>query len=160
MRGSTKEKIEIIEELVADESYDIRPDGTIWRSLKSGKWVQTGKAITKGYRHLKYHGVDIRLHRAVYAKYVGKLDPALVVDHKDGNTLNNLPSNLQQITDVKNVQKGVHTKLNEEMVREIFNLKAEGWVQRRIAEKFGVQPSSISMILNNKQWKGFNDGKN
>jgi len=45
------------------------------------------------------------------------------------------------------------TKLNENIIKEIFCLFRNGYRQRQIAEKFNVDPSNISNILNRKRWR-------
>lgn len=45
------------------------------------------------------------------------------------------------------------TKLNPEKVREIRQLGAQGLHRREIADKYGVTPENISMILARKTWK-------
>jgi DNA invertase Pin-like site-specific DNA recombinase len=45
-----------------------------------------------------------------------------------------------------------NNKLSEEQIREIRKLAAEGMVQRRIAEKFGIGPMQVSRIVNGKRW--------
>src|SRR4029077_8081835 len=49
------------------------------------------------------------------------------------------------------------SKLSEDQVREIRKLAAEGMVQRRIAEKFGVGPMQVSRIVNGTRWKWVTD---
>lgn len=99
----------IISSIVSDESYEIREDGTVWRRVitKSGvKWRQTGKArsLKNGltYRHLKYKGANLLVHRIVYYKFFGTLATDLVVNHKDHNTLNNRPENLELVSQSHN----------------------------------------------------------
>lgn len=95
----------IITSLVNDSSYDIRRDGTIWRRVGE-KWRQTGyaKSLKNGfaYRHLKYRGANLLVHRIVYFKYYGALSTDLVVNHKDHNTLNNRPENLELVSQSQN----------------------------------------------------------
>lgn len=46
-----------------------------------------------------------------------------------------------------------NTKLNPEKVREIRRLGEQGLHPREIAERYGVTPENISMILKRKTWK-------
>ena len=41
-------------------------------------------------------------------------------------------------------------RLTDAQVQEIRDLRAQGWLQRDLADKFGVYPSHISNIVNNK----------
>jgi hypothetical protein len=43
-------------------------------------------------------------------------------------------------------------KLNEEKIRKIFRLRAEGWSQERLGEEFGVSRTNIGHILSRKVW--------
>jgi hypothetical protein len=91
----------LIEEFISDPTYSVREDGTIWR-LDRDVWKQTGKAKTKKrgkqYHHLKYQGSMLVVHRIIYRRFVGNLDKYLVVNHIDGNSFNNTPTNLELVT--------------------------------------------------------------
>jgi hypothetical protein len=102
----------LIEEIINDDRYQIRKDGRIFflKKTKDGEvWVETGKAKTskrgRQYFHLCYQGKCLKVHRIVYRVFNGNLDPALVVDHNDDNSLNNLPNNLILRTVQENTQK-------------------------------------------------------
>lgn len=41
-------------------------------------------------------------------------------------------------------------KLTDAQVREIRELKASGWIQKSLAEKFGVSQTQISLIVRGK----------
>jgi len=46
----------------------------------------------------------------------------------------------------------VRTKLTRKMVREMFKLRARGWSQRLLGEKFGVNRTAVSRALSGKRW--------
>ncbi len=46
-----------------------------------GCWVWTGSLDTQGYAQVKMHGRLTLVHRYVYAKAFGDLDPELTIDH-------------------------------------------------------------------------------
>ncbi len=96
----------LIIELLADSRYEVRPDGTVWR-ISGGNLRQTGKAKTnkkgKLYHHLMYRGRMLLVHRIVFRKFNGQLRTDLVVNHIDGNGLNNLPANLELVTQSTNI---------------------------------------------------------
>ena len=95
----------LIEELVNDPKYHVRFDGTVWRKW-GDDWRQTGTARTrKGnriYHHLKYKGKNLVVHRIVYRTFIGQLDASLVINHKNGDGLNNAPYNLEMATHQEN----------------------------------------------------------
>lgn len=104
----------LIDQLISDPSYQVRTDGSIYR-LNGNAWRKTGNAVStkngKRYRHLKYHGRMLLVHRIVYRKFHGELHSDLVVNHHDGDSLNNDSSNLEQITQRENCYHAhaVHT---------------------------------------------------
>jgi len=46
-----------------------------------------------------------------------------------------------------------NAKLNEDKVRFIFQLHAQGWTNTKIADEFGVHKKHIGRILSRKMWK-------
>lgn len=76
--------------------------GVAWaKDLKGGSWAKKGSpALTylnsSGYYNGKLGGRDIRAHRAVFALTHGYLPAA--VDHIDGDTKNNNPENLRDVS--------------------------------------------------------------
>lgn len=108
----------LIEELIGNPDYDIREDGTIWTLIqrtghrsKNNVWRQTAKhANGKGYLELAYKYKKLGVHRISFRKFIGPLQPDLVVNHKDCNKLNNSPSNLELIPQVENAHHFRKTK--------------------------------------------------
>lgn len=49
-------------------------------------------------------------------------------------------------------EKHWKAKLTAENVREMRRLRAEGWIQKDLATKFGVGPGTVCGILNGKYW--------
>lgn len=88
----------LIYELLSDDKYEVRRDGTI---LKNGKRV--GRKDKEGYVEIYYKTKRLKAHRIVYAKFKGKLNEELVVDHKDTNPSNVDVNNLQLVTQKKNI---------------------------------------------------------
>lgn len=96
----------LIDELLADPNFKVYADGTVWRRVH-GVWRRTGIAQTekngKRYHHLKYKNRNLLVHRIVFRRFKGPLDQSMVVNHDDGNSLNNVPSNLDLMTQELNV---------------------------------------------------------
>lgn len=46
----------------------------------------------------------------------------------------------------------MRTKLTPKMVREMFKLRARGWSQQLLGERFGVNRTSVSRALSGKRW--------
>jgi len=160
-----------IEEFVNNPLYKISSNGEIMtRVAPTGKvyvdenmWRPLSLHIDKGgYRRIKYNYKKLQLHRIVYRKFVGFLDPTLEVNHKDGDTANNFFENLELITPGKNQEHSYrvlgrkpsmsNAKINMEIANEIRTLKISGWTNKMLREKFGLSKSNVSEIVNNKIW--------
>lgn len=109
-----------------------------------------------------------RVHRLVMMAFnpVENMDE-LEVNHLDGNKKNNKLENLEWCTASENQKHAFKTglqkarkgessnfaKLTEEDVKQVFELRKQGLLQREIAEIVGCTSSNISAILRGKSWK-------
>lgn len=87
------------------------------------------------------------VHRFVYEHFKGGIPDGFVVDHIDGNKLNNAVNNLQVLSVSDNTLKGSTGKVSLEQREDIYFLYRAGFLQREIAECFGINPSRVSQIL-------------
>jgi hypothetical protein len=154
------------------EYYWIGHDGSVWTKItRTGKVSVTNTwrrcdQIKNGYRAVSYSLDEKRYvlaaHRIVYAKFVGDLEPDLVINHKDGNSLNNDPTNLELISQAKNNlhsfrvlnKKPVmgNKTLNWEVIRELRNDRKSGMTYRMLRQKYHISKGHISQIVLNKIW--------
>jgi len=169
----------IIENIINDPLYDIRPDGTIWscRPL-SGPFSTKGKPLIwrqidrwdgkEKYRIVTYKGDRkgnyLRVNRIIYRKFIGLLDSNLEVNHKDGNKANNDKDNLELITGTQNIQHAIQNKLfccgeqvgtsflTEEEVIEIKTRLKMGHKVTQISRDYDVHHTAISKIKAGKSW--------
>lgn len=107
------------------------------------------------------------VHRLVASAFIDKYDESLVVNHKDGNKLNNHVENLEWIsqsanlvhalrTGLRNSQKGeasVHAKLKESDVLQIRDMANNGVEHIDIARMFNISYSLVSSIKNRRCWR-------
>lgn len=109
-----------------------------------------------------------RVHRLVMMAFnpVENMNE-LEVNHLDGNKKNNKLENLEWCTASENQKHAFETglqrarkgessnfaKLTEEDVKQVFELRKQGLLQREIAEIVGCTSSNISAILRGKSWK-------
>lgn len=124
--------------------------------------------IVQGYAKIKFKQKMIGLHQIISFLKYGKENIGLVVNHIDGNKLNNNPNNLEIVTQKDNAihafklglrvpykPKGTqHTNaiLTDNDVREIKVLLADGLMKKDIAAKFNIDPSIISRINSGTRW--------
>lgn len=111
------------------------------------------------------------VHRIVWAAFNGPIPDGMQINHKNGIKHDNRLENLEVVTPsentrhtfralgrkaVLNPQKGSkngRAKLSESDLPEIYRLRAAGLSQQRIADRFGVDQTSISRILLQKGWR-------
>jgi hypothetical protein len=90
-------------------------------------------------------------------------------NHTDGKKHNNRPGNLELVTAAENMrhavdvlgvnqgERGSKAKLTVEQVKRIRWLMAEAiWTERQVAERFGVDPATVSLLYRRKTWKHVN----
>ncbi len=107
------------------------------------------------------------VHRLILLTYVGPCPPNYEGDHRDANRQNSRRSNLHYVTHQQNIQFAIErnggvswaqgeengrAKLAELQIGLIHKLLKDGWTNVAIAKKFGVDPSTISLIKLGKTW--------
>lgn len=120
----------------------------------------TQKGNGKGYGHTNIKGKSVYLHRLAFAQAHGVPLSELegkVIRHKCDNPRCINPNHLETGTYVDNywdmVNRGRHSyKLSAEQVAEIRERHSAGGItQRFLAREYGVTPTQICYIVNNKQ---------
>jgi len=160
----------LIEEIIADRNYFIKDDGSIWTCLtRAGRqsrptvWRRKDYVHNGTYKRLRYKNRQLMAHRIVWRKFHGPLNEFLTINHKDGNGLNNLPSNLEHISQADNNThryrvlgypgvKGFR-KVNNDLARQIRREWKAGATLNKMAARYSLAKSTLSYIVNNKSWK-------
>lgn len=143
-------------------------------------WLWSGCCNGDGYGLAKLKGSTVRVARLVLEAKLGrKLDKAEETRHSCDVRLCCNPSHLEAGSHVDNIldrtergraargnkhgsqthpeclPRGVlhrRSKLTEEKVRLIFELHAQGFIQRAIAARVGCCQSNVNFILRGKGW--------
>jgi hypothetical protein len=159
-------------DLLNDPDYKVEGDGVVWTLITvsgkrsaGGTWRVAGTAkLKKGIRYVtvRYKRREFRAHRVVYAKLKGPLHPDLVINHLDGNGLNNHPDNLELVTQGKNNLHKYRTlnrfavfgsaKITFDIAAEIRDLSKLGVPYSALVKQFGLSKGTISSIVNFKSW--------
>lgn len=107
------------------------------------------------------------VHRLVAIHFIPTYNYDLVVNHKDGNKINNNVNNLEWVTQLENIEhahrlglisktnrgsKNTNSKLTNEQVVEMYKLAHQGINHKEISNKFGVNPSRVSSIKLGRTW--------
>jgi hypothetical protein len=149
------------------EDYFASDTGYIY-STKYGETprLRKGTLNQSGYFQLEVSQNRVRKMRTVHTlialTYIGERPTGLTINHKDGDKLNNAPSNLEYITFQENIRHAVanglfttaisnqrRRKVTIEMaedVRKLLNTMTYG----ELAKKHGVGKDTIWKIASNK----------
>ena len=118
--------------------------------------------ISRGYKYISYslNGYDkkTKLHRAVAAAFVDNPNPEVntVINHIDGNKLNNSAENLEWTTSAENVRHAYRTGLNNEYNHDITKQVPCVAIDKNTQEVRGVA-HSISKMASEMQRRNIED---
>jgi hypothetical protein len=80
----------------------------IFSSSKHAKGREMAQFLNpSGYLRAKMNNKGVQIHQLVALFYLGKRKDGMCVNHKDGNKLNNRPSNLEYVTIAENIKHAV-----------------------------------------------------
>ena len=157
-------------------TFKIHPDFPNYHVYENGKVysISSNKFLSQDTSN-SYARVNLRnkkgfkrffVHRLV-AKLFLNLSKYEIINHKDGNKLNNHYINLEWCSYSYNLNYAYKTKLRkirvgEKMhtsklkihdVRNNFKLRNQGLTHQKIADTVGTTRSNISLILKGTSWK-------
>ena len=143
------------------DDYQITYDGRVINK-KWGREVKP-QANGKGYLRVGIVGKLRFVHRLVAEKYVPNPDNKPQVNHKDGNKLNNCADNLEWVSNQDNRDHAVKNDLvihgercpwAKLSLNDVNYIRDHPEIERKVlADKYGVNPSTISSIRRYNSWK-------
>jgi hypothetical protein len=166
-----------------DTNYEVSPNGEIrsldkltYQKTNNCWFVKKGVKLKPGINSCGYLSVIIThnnkritkpIHTLVAETYLGLRPENLVINHKDGNKLNNDITNLEYVTHKQNIQhawkmglgkpsmgeKNGFSKLSNTAITDVFRLREFGLRQNVIADILNVSQQTISAVLTGKVWK-------
>jgi len=98
-----------IKRILKDERYKVKRNGTLWTRISINGaglmpgtvWRRCGSTDSHGYAVFKprFDGVrtKVAIHRLIFAAFCGALDEDKVINHLDGDRMNNKPDNLELV---------------------------------------------------------------
>lgn len=109
------EKDCIIWAILRDENFKVTKTGILMTKLLRGcrkstgpwrpaGWVSESRNGTKNYMRVRYKGVLVYIHRAVFAKFYGYLSKFKTVNHLRLDGTRNAPANLELVTPSANLK--------------------------------------------------------
>lgn len=149
--------------VLSGDHYAISDHGRMMRAssrcgVLGGTILSPG--LSRGYRYccIRRDGKQamIAIHVAVAAAFLGPRPAGQIINHKDGNKLNNHISNLEYVTQRENIhhsrRMGLQKyKLTDADVMAIHKLLASGVRRKDIAGRFKCSQRHIGDIANGKR---------
>lgn len=149
--------------------YEISSEGRV-RNIITGKILKNQFSKQTGYFQVHLYGNIIKrwnIHSLVANHFLGMWYMGKVINHKDGNKLNNFVENLEWVTQKENIQHSIRmgmtnqkgednpiAKLKEFEVIQIRQLYSFGdYSQNDLSKKFNISRSVIKDIINQRTWK-------
>ncbi|AIW03523.1 HNH endonuclease [Bacillus phage Moonbeam] len=174
IKGTTPAEVK---RLSNESDYVLSSKGDIWKLTNNGYRKLKGKVNKTGY-HVIYispsdpaipfagkNGGEYYVHRVVATLFIANPNNLPVVNHLDGNPINNDFSNLEWCTQKRNAQHACDTglspigdklpqsKLTAEKVKVIKDRLHKGEPITSIAEDYGVHRETVGAIKRGISWK-------
>ena len=116
------------------ELFTYSPDGKLLSNISSGRWVR-GKPIGhvykcgtfRGYYVVRFLGKALLLHRLVWTLHFGAIPDGYVIDHINGDPLDNRIENLRAVTRSLNQRNARRPKHNKSGIVGVYSTP-RGWV--------------------------------
>lgn len=154
-----------------EDRYFVSDQGRV-KSIRSGILLRHSMVGSqRGYRAVKLYrageGINHRVHRLVLEAFVGPMPDGLETRHINGDSCDNRLENLKYGTRAENIKdKVAHgtdvgnrgsahvgSRLTESDVVELRQRYASGGItQRKLAEEYGVNQSTVHRIISGQKW--------
>ncbi len=145
-------------------------EAKIKRSKTTGCWIWMASKNHQGYGYFGVRGRIIRAHRVSYLMHVGSIPSGLCVLHNcptgDNPSCVNpkhlfLGTHQQNLIDMvskgRRLYHGEHNKNAHLSVKEVCVIRelyeTDNYTQTELATKYGVTQTTISRLVNFKNWK-------
>lgn len=151
------------------EPYYISNQGEL-KNIKTGKILKlqiSNKGYYKTNIRIKGKTRTVFIHQLVAQAFIPNPYNLPLINHKDGNKLNNFEENLEWITASGNVKHAIEkgliitkqgeeckqSKLTENDILQIRALYKQGYSFKELSLLFNVCRGNISQIIAGKTWK-------
>lgn len=153
--------------------YEVSNYGNIRNSkthrVRSNNVHKTGYYFVSCSLGCREKKITFRNHKAVAESFIDNPNNLPMVNHKDGNKLNNYVDNLEWCTNAENIRHAINNNLikvkrgkdspsakltqdDVDYIREHYIPYDKEFGTRGLARKFGVTHVPIVDILNGKSW--------
>lgn len=129
---------------INEETGDVR----IFSNSKHSKGRELSQFLNpNGYLRVKMNNRSYEIHRIVTKFYLGDMPKGLCVNHKDGNKLNNNPSNLEYITISENIKHSIRMGLHICNTPELMPTYKDGRTRDKVKYKHDWYMKNRERIL-------------
>ena len=132
---------------------------------KSGK-IRDGYSSNSGYKRVALYSngtrTNVSLHKLIAMTFCDGYEDGLIVNHKDGDKLNNQADNLEWATISENAKHGYNAlgrqptrhwiKVPDSEISAIMKRRDNGETYKSIAEDYGVRQEAIRNRLKRAAW--------
>lgn len=150
-------------------NYQITSAGHVW-SKNHNKFL-IPNIVRSGYKMVRLSAdgwsKDFLIHRIVADHFVNNPNNKPIVNHKDGDKLNNYWLNLEYVTDSENQLHALslglkrpkrgethhNSKVTSDDVRQIRYLYDQGETVKEIGKKYNLHFATIHRIVTRQTWK-------
>lgn len=116
-----------------ENNYEVNKLGEIFKKTKKGKRPVKGSLTLQGYKVVSINGKKEFLHRVIYKAFNN--EDINIIDHIDGNKLNNKLENLRNTDYIENSFNKPYRSLNKNMLQD-SNIILDGGKYRVKIRKF------------------------
>lgn len=140
-----------------DTNYTVALDGTVINS-KTNKEIKP-RIMYNGYMRVKVKGKEMFVHRLIAEMYIPNPNNYPIINHIDGNKLNNSVENLEWCTYSHNNKHACNSGLNKGNLKISNDDASEiieayyagvGLTYKEIGKHYNVNPRTIGRIINKK----------
>lgn len=141
-----------------DDNYFANESGTIYSNISGSLKPLVSNVNSRGYCCVSLHGKSHLVHRLIAQAFLGNVS-GKVINHIDGNKLNNAINNLEIVTQKENIQHSHNTgltpvgenhsrsKISDDVLIEMILDIQSGLSTRKASCKYDLTQSYISKVM-------------
>lgn len=123
------------------------------RGYKTPCWTWQQGKTGQGYGLVSVNKRHELAHRNLYEQVKGSIPVGMELDHLCRNRDCVNPDHMEPVTHAVNIRRGPQSKLSMESARIIRQRCADGDRKDAVARDFGVDPSIIYDVVNERIWR-------
>lgn len=102
-----------IKQIIGFPNYSVSSDGKVYRNGEAVNQYQNGRGYYRVFLYLQGERITKRVHRLVAEAFIPNPDRLPVVNHRNGNKLDNRVENLEWVTYKENTRQALESVTRE-----------------------------------------------